>query len=155
MNAADPSTASHTTDCRQPVLRILFLAARPAAVTSLRRTLPRAAGIELELAVDPDEAAIMALRSRADLVLIDLPWAGRSGQRLVERLRAEQSPVKVAVLGDLSGKRAREAARRIGANAFTPDPDSPDLLKVLRALVRPAERRCALAPQRSPTLEAA
>lgn len=155
MNAADPTVSPHGDATQRPNLRILFLAARPAVITSLRRTLTRAAGIELELAVDPDEAAVVALRARVDLVLIDLPWAGRAGQRLVERLRAEGSGAKIAVLGDLSGKRAREAAKRIGANAFTPDPDSPDLLKVVRALTRPPERRRAAIPRRAAALEAA
>lgn len=127
----------------QPPARVLFLAARPAAAAVLQQTLGRDSGIELELVLDPDEVLTAAAVAPPDLILLDLPWAGRSGESLVQRLRMRGGPHRIAVVGDCSGARGREAARRLGALGFTPDPSSRDLAKVLRHLARPQPRGLA------------
>lgn len=154
MNTATAHADSAAAATPRRGLRILFLAARPATVTALQQTLQGNPGVEFDLAVDPEEAEAMARGERHDLILIDLPWAGRSGQRLIERLRAANVTARIAVLGDLYGTRAREAARRIGANGFTPDAASPDLLKVMHALVG-AKPRATAAVTRNIALELA
>lgn len=136
-------------------LRILFLAARPASASALQQTLGNETGAEFHLAVDPQETEAMARRESPDLILLDLPWAGRAGRQLVERLRAANVDARIAVLGDLYGTRAREAARQIGADGFTPDPASRDLLKVMRALVSAPRRKSTSTAKRSPELVAA
>lgn len=150
MSTATTSAASSTAATPRNALRIVFLAARPATVAALQSTLGNVTGFELHLAVDPEEAEAMARRECPDMVLIDLPWAGRAGQRLIERLRAANVTARVAVLGDLYGTRAREAAKRIGANGFTPDPASPDLLKVMRALAGTKPRMPASVTEGTP-----
>lgn len=120
--------------------RVLFLAARPAVAATLRQTLGRDSGIALELVLDPDEVVTAAAVAPPDLILLDLPWAGRTGESLVQRLRLRGGPHRIAVVGDCSGARGREAARRLGAVGFTPDPSSRDLPKVLRHLACPPPR---------------
>lgn len=132
---------------RQPIgiptplpARVLFLAARPAVASTFQQTLGHDCGIDLDLVLDPDEVVAAAVATPPDLILLDLPWAGRAGERLVQRLRACGCRARLAVVGDRSGARGREAARRLGAIGFTPDPASRDLLKVLRSLARPQPR---------------
>lgn len=149
MTSASTDTTSPANGPSHGRLHLLFLAARPATVTALQQMLKGAAGIEFHLAVEPEEVEATARRESPDLILLDLPWAGRAGRRLIERLRAAGIATPIAVLGDFHGTRAREAARHIGANGYTPDAASPDLLKVVRALA--GTRRPVPAPAPAPT----
>lgn len=155
MNGATSSTAPPVTHAPRRGLQILFLAARPATASALQQTLRHAPDTGFHLAVDPEEAVAMARSRHHELILIDLPWAGRAGERLVEQLRAAGVTSRVAVLGDLYGTRGREAARRIGAHGFTPDAASPDLLKVIRALVDATPSRPPVEKQDAPALATA
>lgn len=141
MSTAVAIAASSMDTAPRRGLRILFLAARPATASVLQQTLGHETGAEFHLTIDPQETEAMARSESPDLILLDLPWAARAGRQLVERLRAANVDARIAVLGDLYGTRAREAARQIGADGFTPDPASRDLLKVMRALVSTPRRK--------------
>lgn len=155
MNSVTVTTTSPAIASPRRGMHVLFLAARPATASALQHALRETPGAEFHLAVDPEETVALARERHHDLILIDLPWAGRAGERLVEQLRAANVAARIAVLGDLYGTRAREAVRRIGAHGFTPDVSSGDLLKVMRAIVDAKPPRPAVERQHTPALAAA
>jgi DNA-binding response OmpR family regulator len=82
---------------------------------------------------DGDEALEVALRTRPDLIILDLMMPGRSGLDVLDQLREQmpdgKSRTRVIVMS--AWGHADEAALRAGADRFVPKPFEADELTAI------------------------
>ena len=101
----------------------------------VRATLPED-WFEVAEAESGRDALAKAEERRPDLVVLDWRMPEGSGAEVFARLKADFPTIRVVVLTAEKQPREREAARRLGADAFLTKPFSPlRLLDVLERLV--------------------
>ena len=108
--------------------RILIVDDEPGNVELLRRVLERAGFRKLDTTNDPREAAALYVRTRPDLILLDLHMPHLDGLEVMDQLNqiVEASYLPILMLtGDLSPEARREALSR-GAKDFVNKPFNPD-----------------------------
>jgi putative two-component system response regulator len=108
--------------------RILIVDDEPGNVELLRRMLERAGFHKLDSTNDPREAADLYVRTRPDLILLDLHMPHLNGLEVMDRLNqiAEATYLPILMLtGDLSPDARRQALSR-GAKDFVNKPFNPD-----------------------------
>ena len=108
--------------------RILIVDDEPGNVELLRRMLERAGFHKLDSTSDPREAADLYVRTRPDLILLDLHMPHLNGLEVMDRLDqiAEATYLPILMLtGDLSPDARRQALSR-GAKDFVNKPFNPD-----------------------------
>jgi two-component system chemotaxis response regulator CheY len=110
-----------------------------ASMRNLVRTTVTAAGFELELASDGENALAMARESHFDLVLADLNMPNMDGMALIRALRAEEAyrHVPILMLTTESSKQAKLDGKAAGATGWIVKPFDPKQL--LRTLQRVLE----------------
>jgi putative two-component system response regulator len=108
--------------------RILIVDDEPANVDLLRRVLERAGFTRIEATNDPRETAPLYVRSRPDLILLDLHMPQMDGLAVMDQLNqiAEASYLPILMLtGDMTPESRREALSR-GAKDFVNKPFHAD-----------------------------
>jgi putative two-component system response regulator len=108
--------------------RILIVDDEPANVDLLRRVLERAGFTRIESTNDPRETAPLYVRSRPDLILLDLHMPQMDGLAVMDQLNqiAEASYLPILMLtGDMTPESRREALSR-GAKDFVNKPFHAD-----------------------------
>jgi DNA-binding response OmpR family regulator len=90
---------------------------------------------------DGDEALKVALRTRPDLIILDLMMPGRSGlevlDELRERLAGGKTRTRVIVMS--AWGHADEAALKAGADRFVPKPfDADELMAIVKDVLQAA-----------------
>jgi len=108
--------------------RILIVDDEPGNIDLLRRVLERAGFHKLESTCDPREAAALYVKTRPDLILLDLHMPHLDGFAVMDRLNqiAEASYLPILMLtGDLTPEARRDALSR-GAKDFVNKPFNPD-----------------------------
>jgi putative two-component system response regulator len=108
--------------------RILIVDDEPGNVELLRRVLERAGFHKLDTTNDPRDAVPLYVKTRPDLILLDLHMPHMDGLSVMDQLNqiAEASYLPILMLtGDLSPEARREALSR-GAKDFVNKPFNPD-----------------------------
>jgi putative nucleotidyltransferase with HDIG domain len=108
--------------------RILIIDDEPGNVQVLRRVLEQAGFNKLDSTSDPREAAAIYVRSRPDLILLDLHMPYMDGLEVIDQLNQiiEASYLPIVMLtGDVTPEARREALLR-GAKDFINKPFNPD-----------------------------
>jgi putative two-component system response regulator len=108
--------------------RILIVDDEPANVDVLRRVLDRAGFDKVESTNDPRETAPLYVKSRPDLILLDLHMPHMDGLAVMDQLNqiAEASYLPILMLtGDMTPEARREALSR-GAKDFVNKPFHAD-----------------------------
>jgi putative two-component system response regulator len=108
--------------------RILIVDDEPGNVELLRRMLERAGFHKLDTTNDPRDAVPLYVKTRPDLILLDLHMPHMDGLSVMDQLNqiAEASYLPILMLtGDLSPEARREALSR-GAKDFVNKPFNPD-----------------------------
>jgi signal transduction histidine kinase len=100
------------------------------------------AGHEVDSAADGVSGLDKAVRSRPDVVVIDLGLPGLDGYEVARRLRAEGSPVGLIALTGYGQPADREKALAAGFDAHVVKPVDPGRLSevIASVLLRPRER---------------
>jgi putative two-component system response regulator len=118
--------------------RILIVDDEPANVDVLRRMLQRAGFNRLASTNDPREAAVLYIKLRPDLILLDLHMPEMDGLEVMDQLNqiAEASYLPILMLtGDMSPEARREALSR-GAKDFVNKPfNTEEVLLRIRTLL--------------------
>ena len=108
--------------------RILIIDDEPGNVQVLRRVLEHAGFNKLDSTSDPREVAAIYVRSRPDLILLDLHMPYMDGLEVIDQLNQiiEASYLPIVMLtGDVTPEARREALLR-GAKDFINKPFNPD-----------------------------
>jgi putative two-component system response regulator len=108
--------------------RIFIIDDEPGNVQVLRRVLEHAGFNKLDSTSDPREAAAIYVRSRPDLILLDLHMPYMDGLEVIDQLNQiiEASYLPIVMLtGDVTPEARREALLR-GAKDFINKPFNPD-----------------------------
>ena len=110
------------------VLRILVVDDNQDAANSLAKYLKRVAGHEVEVAYDGEEALGLALKSRPDVVLLDIGLPGMSGYEVAERLRGrpETGDAKLIALTGWGQEDDRRRSKSAGIDVHLVKPVDPD-----------------------------
>ncbi|HEX3882196.1 MAG TPA: response regulator transcription factor [Stellaceae bacterium] len=116
-------------------LRVLVVDDEPAIRRFLRTSL-RAEGYD-PVEADTGEAALVSLRGRVDIVVLDLGLPGISGLDIIRRLRGQGSIVPIIVLTSRTDEAGKVEALDLGADDYVTKPFGVDeLLARIRAALR-------------------
>ena len=90
-------------------------------------------------AQDGDEAVALALRTRPDLIILDLMMPGRSGLDVLNNLRKELPNQETRVIVMSAWGHADAAALNAGADRFVPKPfEADDLTAIVKDVLQVA-----------------
>ncbi len=90
-------------------------------------------------AQDGDEAVALALRTRPDLIILDLMMPGRNGLDVLNNLREELPAAETRVIVMSAWGHADEAALSAGADRFMPKPfEADELTAIVKDVLQPA-----------------
>lgn len=90
-------------------------------------------------AEDGDEAVALALRTRPDLIILDLMMPGRNGLDVLNNLREELPAAETRVIVMSAWGHADEAALSAGADRFMPKPfEADELTAIVKDVLQPA-----------------
>ena len=86
-----------------------------------------------------DEAVALALRTRPDLIILDLMMPGRNGLDVLNNLREELPAPETRVIVMSAWGHADEAALSAGADRFMPKPfEADELTAIVKDVLQPA-----------------
>jgi DNA-binding NarL/FixJ family response regulator len=120
-------------------VRLLIADDDPVMRMLLGAIVDREPGLELAgEAEDAEEAIVLAVRERPDLVLLDVDMPGGGGAHAAREIRARLPSVVVLALSAHAGDGEREAMLSAGAAGYVVKGAPPDeIARVLRDAVRP------------------
>jgi CheY-like chemotaxis protein len=115
---------------RTPLARAVIVADDDVVMRGVLRSLFASVGQDVFLAATGDEATMLASKTKAKLVLLDLGMPGLNGLKACSRIRALPGyrSTPIVMLTAHNGSEPRLAAARVGATLFIPKPFRPAAL---------------------------
>ena len=125
--------------------RILLVDNQPAVLDALEGLLAPARGIEVVARLpSADDLVQTVVRTRPDMIVLDLDMPGRSALAAVQDLRYRGDPVRVVILSAFMKDWQVRGAFAYGALAYVHKDDAPDALFAALSCAR--ERKRYLSP---------
>jgi two-component system response regulator PhoP len=123
-------------------MRILVVEDEERLARSIRKGLQSQPSFVVDLALDGEEGAHLALTAPFDLVILDLMLPGMDGLEILRRMRAAKVATPVLVLTARSSKEDVVRGLDLGSDDYLAKPfDMGELIARVRALVRRSHGR--------------